>query len=65
MKRRTRLIIGNFMIWTGLIGVLINSIYLAYFANPAILRALAQRSLICNVIFVLLMIIGGALGMRE
>lgn len=65
MEKKTRLIIGNLMIWGGLIGVLINSIYLAYFANPAILQALAQRSLILNIIFVLLMVIGGAWGMRR
>lgn len=52
------------MIWMGLIGVILNSIYLAYVANPAILQALAQRSLIFNIIFVLLMIIGGAWGMK-
>jgi len=65
MKKQTRRIIGSILIWIGLIGVLINSIYLAYFANPAILQGIAELSLIFNIIFVVLMIIGGAWGMKS
>ena len=65
MKRKTRLIIGNFMIWIGLIGVLINSIWLAYFYNPGIFQAQAKLSLTINIILVILMWIGGSWGMRH
>ncbi len=65
MNPKTRRILGNFMIAAGLAGVLINSVYLAYFANPAILQGLAKRSLIFSIIFVILMVIGGAWGMKK
>ena len=65
MKKKLRRIIGSILIWTGLIGIILNSIYLAYFSNPAILQALAQRSLIINIILGILMWFGGAWGMKS
>ena len=53
------------MIWIGLVGVILNSAWLAYFYNPGIFQAQAKLSLIINIILVILVWIGRAWGMRN
>ncbi|MEK6935316.1 MAG: hypothetical protein AABW67_00855 [Nanoarchaeota archaeon] len=65
MKKRTRNIIGSIMIFSGLIGIILNSIWLAYYANPGIFQAQSKLSLIISIILVVIVWIGGSWGMRK
>ena len=65
MKKRTRNIIGGIMIFGGLIGIVLNLIWLAYYANPGIFQAQAKLSLIISIILVIIVWVGGAWGMRK